>query len=136
LFAAESSAFCVEDVVHLFLNFTYAVTTVHNSSALLSLCGCVAKYLFRREICSAGTYFTDCYITTVLHCWSNLHRTTRHELPDSEIPQRVLVLLKSPASSILYIAGTYFTDNLFFRNFLNEKLVPGTYLIGKFIPPM
>jgi hypothetical protein len=64
----------------LFLNFTYAVTTVHNSSALLSLCGCVAKYLFRREIC-----------------------TTRHELPDSEIPQRVLVLLKSPASSILYI---------------------------------
>jgi hypothetical protein len=69
----------------LFLNFTYAVTTGHNSSALLSLCGCVAKYLFRREMCSAGTYFTD---------------------------------------------------NLFFRNFLNEKLVPGTYLIGKFIPPM
>ena len=46
---------------------------------------CVTKYLFRREICSAGTYFTE---------------------------------------------------NLFCRNFLNEKLVPGTYFIGKFIPPM
>jgi hypothetical protein len=69
----------------LFLNFTYAVTTVHNSSALLSLCGCVAKYLFRREICSAGTYFTE---------------------------------------------------NLFCWNFLNEELVPVTYLMGKFISPI
>jgi hypothetical protein len=33
-------------------------------------------------------------------------------------------------------AGTYFTENLFCRNFLNEKLVPGTYFIGKFIPSM
>ena len=33
-------------------------------------------------------------------------------------------------------AGTYFTENLFCRNFLNEQLVPGTYFIGKFILPM
>ena len=33
-------------------------------------------------------------------------------------------------------AGTYFTEDLFLRNFLNEKLVPGTYFIGKCIPPM
>jgi hypothetical protein len=25
--------------------------------------------------------------------------------------------------------GTYFTENLFCQNFLNEKLVPGTYFI-------
>ena len=42
---------------------------------------CVTKYLFRREICSAGIYFTE---------------------------------------------------NLFCRNFLNEKLFLGTYFIGKF----
>ena len=31
--------------------------------------------------------------------------------------------------------GTYFTENLFCQNFLNEILVPGTHFIGKFIPP-
>ena len=33
-------------------------------------------------------------------------------------------------------AGTYFTENLLCRNFLNETLVPGTYFMGKFIPLM
>ena len=33
-------------------------------------------------------------------------------------------------------AGTYFTENVFCRNFLNEKFVPWSYFIGKFIPLM
>jgi hypothetical protein len=33
-------------------------------------------------------------------------------------------------------AGTYFTENMFCQNFLNEKLVPEKYFIGKFILPI
>jgi hypothetical protein len=31
-------------------------------------------------------------------------------------------------------AGTYFTENLFCQNFLNEKLVPGTHML--YSPPL
>jgi hypothetical protein len=37
---------------------------------------------------------------------------------------------------ILFFRNLYFTENLFCRNCLNEKIVSGTYFIGTFIPPM